>query len=91
VKIKYSNRANGESRISDLGSVDLVDWTEFGNASKGVDGGKWDADTNPAPLHVGFGSAAVIPRYRGCPFNCNGTEWISFASADTFAGPYNAH
>ncbi|KAJ6109669.1 hypothetical protein N7486_001904 [Penicillium sp. IBT 16267x] len=84
------NTVNGESGISALSSVDLVNWVSYGRVVEGEDGGEWDADvTNPAPLH-GYSGAEVILGYRGCPYNCNGTERINIASAAAYAGPYTA-
>ncbi|KAJ5915428.1 hypothetical protein N7466_011361 [Penicillium verhagenii] len=87
------NGVNGESGIAVLGSRDLVSWVDLGVVFEGVDGVGWDADvTNPAPVHVGDGDGdgEVLLGYRGCPFDCNGTERIGIASAGTFAGPYRA-
>ncbi|KAJ5752438.1 hypothetical protein N7520_009355 [Penicillium odoratum] len=86
------NTVNGESGISVLSSEDLVHWSSRGRVVSGSNGG-WDADvTNPAPLHVvDVGTDETMLAYRGCPFNCNGTERINVASALGYTGPYTGH
>jgi len=49
--------------------------------------GTWDADTtNPSAFPMK--NNTVILMYRGCPVECNSSEQIGFASAETWKGPY---
>jgi hypothetical protein len=95
------NTLNGESGISIWSSPDLYNWTSQGQIIPGTDNNAWDADiTNPAPLHVRYPSKnlpsasslthspASILAYRGCPYNCNGTEQINIATAPSYTSPY---
>lgn len=84
------NRLNGESGISVWSSEDLRQWSGQGQAFPGLNSRAWDADTtNPGPLHVRSGPLEeTILSFRGCPYNCNGTELISIATAEEYSGPY---
>ncbi|KAJ5692583.1 hypothetical protein N7462_002006 [Penicillium macrosclerotiorum] len=85
------NTLNGESGISVWSSSNLHDWTSHGQVFRGTDDSAWDADvTNPGPLNLRSSekTPSTILSYRGCGFNCSGTELISIATAPDFAGPY---
>jgi hypothetical protein len=70
-----------------------------GQVFPGLKDDSWDADTtNPSPhplsngFHTGYhgvsNSSSILLAYRGCPYNCNGTELLSLAYATHFQGPY---
>ncbi|KAJ6013961.1 hypothetical protein N7540_008552 [Penicillium herquei] len=86
------NDENGESGINVLSSTDLINWSKHGQVFSGMDNAAWDADvTNPGPLHVHSSShtfSETILSYRACPYNGNGTELITIASAADYPGPY---
>lgn len=86
------NKINGESGISLLSSPNLRDWTAHGQVFSGANDGTWDADiTNPAPLQRHAGSLdgpLILLAYRGCPYNCSGTELINVAIAADPTDPY---
>ena len=78
---------NGESGITMRTSPDLLTWTEVGRVLTNNTEGLWDTDsTNPSGWVQTDGSIVLF--YRGCPYNCNGNELLSFATAPSSAGPY---
>ncbi|KAF2100279.1 hypothetical protein NA57DRAFT_73890 [Rhizodiscina lignyota] len=87
------NFINGESGISLWSSPDLYTWTSHGQIFKGDNGGNWDADlTNPSPLPLYSSNDhtdTILLAYRGCPYNCSGSEQINLAEAPHFLGPYH--
>ncbi|KAM4061585.1 hypothetical protein HRG_007247 [Hirsutella rhossiliensis] len=96
------NANNGESGISVSTSRDLRHWRPEGQVLRGQDSNTWDATvTNPSafPLHSGHrrrcgnchdhDTPAVLLAYRGCSYNCLGTELINMAiSSAGYKGPY---
>ncbi|KAJ5286824.1 hypothetical protein N7478_002510 [Penicillium angulare] len=88
------NSLNGESGISVWSSEDLLNWSSSDQVFPGLDNKAWDADTtNPGPLHIRSqaGQAHLdetILSYRGCPYNCNGTELINIATATDYDNSY---
>lgn len=89
------NENNGESGISLKVSKDLKSWTDMGQVFQGKNNKDWDADvTNPSafPLYSDAGdkSSAFLLAYRGCPYDCNGSEQVNIAVAkDGYKGPYS--
>ncbi|TQV93627.1 hypothetical protein IF1G_07359 [Cordyceps javanica] len=88
------NQNNGESGISLKTSKDLRTWTDVGQVFRGKDNRRdWDADvTNPSafPLHsAADNTSAILLAYRGCPYDCGGSEQVNIAVAgDGYGGPY---
>jgi len=86
------NTLNAESGISVQSSPDLLNWTFEGQVLSGDTNGTWDADTtNPSPFALYSPSdptPAILLAYRGCPYNCPGSELMNVAVAEHFAGPY---
>ena len=87
------NFINGESGISVQSSPDLKTWTFEGQILKGADDDTWDADvTNPSPLPLythNDQTAEILLAYRGCPYNCSGSELLNLATAPHYTGPYS--
>ncbi|PVH76871.1 hypothetical protein DL98DRAFT_561805 [Cadophora sp. DSE1049] len=87
------NTINGESGISVSSSPDLKTWTSHGQMLVGTDNGAWDADiTNPSPFPLyspDHPTGEIALAYRGCPYNCSGSELINLATAASFLGPYH--
>ena len=54
--------------------------------------GTWDQDTtnpSPFPLHSPSDpTSAILLAYRGCPYNCDGSELLALTLAPNFTGPY---
>ena len=86
------NFLNGESGISLQSSPDLKAWTFEGQILKGADDNTWDADiTNPSPFPLYTPSnptSEILLAYRGCPYNCSGSELLNLAIAPSYSGPY---
>lgn len=86
------NFINGESGVSIQSSPDLKTWAFEGQILKGADDDTWDADvTNPSPFPLYSHSdqtAEVLLAYRGCPYNCSGSELLNLATARHYTGPY---
>ena len=89
----FGNTEAGESGISVLSSPDLRTWTNYsGYVLNGDTNGTWDTDTtNPGPFPLESAddhTPTMLMAYRGCEYNCGGTELVSMASADNFTGPF---
>lgn len=86
------NFINGESGISVQSSPNLKTWAFEGQLFKGADDDTCDADvTNPSPFPLYSQhneTSEILLAYRGCPYNCSGSELLNLATAPSYPGPY---